>query len=583
MRRYGFERLVSLQLRARTGTTLLAVLLGLLVSVTGATDGDYSLTGKWHLSHHESDILPVHAALTPDEGGRVLIMAGSGNDPTFSRGVNQVRTWDPVTEEVFNAPGEPEFGPSSIPAADPPTLHDNDMFCSAHVYLPDAHLFVAGGNLEYPTDHPAGGHPVHPTPPDYDSPEARPACHDFLGLRDSFIYHHHSVEFTHGPKMQRGRWYPSLLSLGDGRVLAVSGLDDIGQGGSKGYSIGGQTCQYGVLNRTADIFDPATMSWGSPIATGGPGQINPDNFSLYPYVHLLPTGKVFLAAPTGATEVFDPETLVREGAQKFSTRGGRDYGFSTLLALRPSEGYRARVLNAGGGNNTGVTNKTEIIDFSAVNPQWTAASNMMHGRAQGASVLMPDGKLLVVGGTSGADNAHNAILQAEIYDPATNAWSSAGTSFIPRLYHSVAILLPDGRVFVAGSNPHDTMDPNERLVETRIEVYSPPYLFKGERPAIPVHPEVVNYTTSFTIQLGSEADVDTASQVVLLRLGSTTHTRNFDQRLVELTFAKDPDFPMELTVTGPLNGNIAPPGPYMMYVLNSNGVPSLGHLVNLSN
>jgi hypothetical protein len=127
------------------------------------------------------------------------------------------------------------------------------------------------------------------------------------------------------------------------------------------------------------------------------------------------------------------------------------------------------------------------------------------------------------------------------------------------------------------------MDPNERLVETRIEVYSPPYLFKGERPAIPVHPEVVNYTTSFTIQLGSEADVDTASQVVLLRLGSTTHTRNFDQRLVELTFAKDPDFPMELTVTGPLNGNIAPPGPYMMYVLNSNGVPSLGHLVNLSN
>ena len=89
-----------------------------------------------------------------------------------------------------------------------------------------------------------------------------------------------------------------------------------------------------------------------------------------------------------APEVFDPLTLIREGAQKFSTRGGRDYGFSTLLALRPSEGYKARVFNAGGGNNTGVTNKTEIIDFSALNPQWAPAADMMHGRAQGAHVVV---------------------------------------------------------------------------------------------------------------------------------------------------------------------------------------------------
>ena len=581
---------VSPQTRRQACATLAAILFGLLITITGAHDADRTVVGEWTMLPDESDVLPAHAALLPDETGTVLFIAGSGNDPTYSRGINAVRRWDIISKEVHGAAGYPIFPGDSVPAGDPATLHDNDIFGAGHVLLPDGRIFVAGGTLEYPTDHPAGGHPVHVTPPNYDSPEARPACHDFLGLRDSFIYDPASMSWTRGPKMQRGRRYPSLLSLGDGRVLALSGLDDLslrwGWGYSKGYSIDGYECWYPLRNGSAEIFNPATMTWSAPIVLGGShSQIQANNVGESPYLHLLPTGNVFLAGPTEATEVFETRLLVRRSAQKISTRGERDYGFSTLLALRPSEGYRARVFNAGGSNATGVADQTEIIDFSAVDPQWTAAAPMTHGRHQGASVLLPDGKVLVVGGSSGFDvnGVDNSILEAEMYDPATNTWSSADTSFVPRTDRSVALVLPDGRVLVAGSNPQDALDPDERQVETRIEIYSPPYLFKGAQANIPVHPEVIHYATSFDIRLGSSTQVKNASHVVLLRPGSTTHTRNFDQRLVELTFTKDPAFPRRLVVTGPPDGNIAPPGPYIMHVLDDKGVPSFGHLVRLAN
>ena len=222
-----------------------------------------------------------------------------------------------------------------------------------------------------------------------------------------------------------------------------------------------------------------------------------------------------------------------------------------------------------------------MIDFSAADPQWTPVAPMSRARYQGASVLLPDGKVFVAGGGSGGDTINNSHLAAEIYDPATNTWSYAGSAQIPRMYHSVALVLPDGRVYVAGSNPHDSMDLNERAVETRVEIYSPPYLFKGSRPEIPNHPDRIRYATPFNIQLGSVNQVTNARQVVLLRPGSTTHTRNFDQRLVELTFTTNPDFPRRLIVTGPPNGNIAPPGYYLLYVLNQKGVPSEGHMIRL--
>jgi hypothetical protein len=577
-------------MRGKTAIAIATALVGLLITNARATD--YSLTGVWNLAHHESNVLPVHAALMPTNeiASEVLIMAGSGNDPTYSRGVNEARLWDALTEDVYGTPGSPPFSGESIPTGDPPTLNDNDIFCSAHVLLPDGRLFAAGGNLEYPSHHGAGFHPVHVTPPNYDSPEARPACHDFLGLRDSFLYDPWEKEWTRGPKMQRGRWYPSLLSLGTGRVLALSGYDDIGQGGLYSNNdlpdqFDNQNCRGAVLNVGVEIYDPATNTW-SPrvIPDAGAGQLNTaGNLGLYPYLHLLPDGNVFLAGPTNQTQVFNPNTLQVIGGTRFSARGGwRDYGHSTLLPLRPSDGYAARVLNVGGAGDGVFEKRAEIIDFSEATPQWQLVAPMTKNRYQGVSVLMPDGKVLVAGGGAGGDTNDNAHLDAEMYDPVANTWSYAGTASIPRMYHSVGILLPDGRVFVGGSNPHDSLDPNEHQVEERIEVYSPPYLFKGERADIPDHPEEIHFGASFTIRMSTAAFGRQAAKVVLMRPGSTTHTRNFDQRLVELTMTKDPLNARRLILTAPPNGNIAPPGYYLLFVLNANGVPSKGHILKLS-
>src|SRR6185436_6618458 len=293
---------------AISGVAVVVLACSILAPGTYGTD-NYALTGAWELSPNESDVLPVHAMVIPgDQSDQVLAVAGSGNDPTFSRGVNQARLWNPFTQQYTAA-----FEGANIPAGTPPTLHDNDAFCSAHVALPDGHLLIAGGNLEYPNYHGGGTHPVHTTPPNYDSPDPRPACHDFLGLRDSFIYHPDNQNFTRGPKMQHGRWYPSLLSLGDGRVLTISGLDDIGQGGvipdaNLPAAFQGQDCRYPVLNRSIEIFNPTTMAWGAAFTPSGPAQLNPDNLGLYPYLHLLPSGDVFLAGPSNQTQVFDPET-----------------------------------------------------------------------------------------------------------------------------------------------------------------------------------------------------------------------------------------------------------------------------------
>ena len=455
--------------------------------------------------------------------------------------------------------------------------------------LPDGRLFAAGGKLEYPSHHGAGFHAVHATPPNYDTPVPRPACHDFLGLRDSFMYDPWEKEWTRGPKMQRGRWYPSLLSLGNGRVLALSGLDDLGQGGLVPNAFlpaqfHDQNCRGAVLNPGVEIYDPVANAWSPRVLPDpGAGQLNPDNLGLYPYVHLLPDGNVFLAGPTNQTQVFNPNTLQVIGPTKMTTRGGwRDYGYSTLLALRPQEGYKARVLNVGGAGDGVFENRAEIIDFSAAAPQWNLVAPASKRRYQGVSVLLPDGKVLVAGGGEGGDTNNNAHLEAEIYNPDANTWSSAGTATIPRMYHSVGILLPDGRVFVGGSNPHDSLDPNEHLVEERIEVYSPPYLFKGERADIPDHPEEVHYGETFKIALNTAAFGRQATKVVLMRPGSSTHARNFDQRLIELTMTKDPLAARRLIVTAPPNGNIAPPGYYLLFVLNANGVPSKGHIIKVS-
>ena len=219
---------------------------------------------------------------------------------------------------------------------------------------------------------------------------------------------------------------------------------------------------------------------------------------------------------------------------------------------------------------------TEIIDLSASPPQWQPGPPMSQPRIQLNATILPNGRVLVMGGARVNNDETTASLNADLFNPATNSITSAGANAVPRLYHSGSLLLPDGTVMLAGGNPA------RGSYQQSIEIYSPAYLFKADgttatRPAIgSAPPTAIGYGQAFQIQTLDAASVQS---VVLVRPGAQTHAFDMDQRLVRMSFTPGSD---QLTVTAPPNGNIAPPGYYMLFILNAAGVPSHAKFVQLS-
>ncbi|MEQ1472387.1 MAG: choice-of-anchor D domain-containing protein, partial [Candidatus Acidiferrum sp.] len=217
-----------------------------------------------------------------------------------------------------------------------------------------------------------------------------------------------------------------------------------------------------------------------------------------------------------------------------------------------------------------------IIDLSAATPAWVNGPDMSQPRIEMNATLLPNGKVLTVGGSLNDEDTSTASLQADLYDSATNTMGSAGSNAFPRLYHSVSLLLPDATVWVAGGNP------TRGTFENHVEIYTPPYLYQANgtlavRPSITtVTPAVVGYGTSFTVTTPDAANI---ASVVLMKNGSVTHAFDMDQRMVGLAFTAGSGV---LTVTGPPNGNVAPPGYYMLFVLNNAGVPSVANSLRVS-
>jgi hypothetical protein len=227
----------------------------------------------------------------------------------------------------------------------------------------------------------------------------------------------------------------------------------------------------------------------------------------------------------------------------------------------------------GGGNPA--TPTTEIIDLSAATPQWQYGPSMSQPRIQMNATILPNGNVLATGGSRNNEDAVTASLNADLYDPQTNTFSSAGANLYPRLYHSNALLLPDATVLLIGGNPQ------RGNYEQRVEIYSPAYLFNADdtpayRPTITgVTPDTVDYAAAFQVQTPDAADI---ASVVVVRPGTPTHAFDMEQRLVGLSYTVGDGV---LNVTSPPNGNIAPPGYYMLFVLNTAGVPSVARFVRL--
>ena len=508
--------------------------------------------GAWELLPHRFHALPVHVALL--HTGKVLAFGGSCNDEARLTTPYQAELWDPKTSEC------------SIVKQD----LDGDVFCAGHAFLPDGRLLAAGGTCQY--DSKILG--LFPLPP-------------FAGLNHAYAFDPAAERWERVPDMAYGRWYPTLLTLGNGRVLAAAGLTE--------------RFPWAFL-RALEIYTPGE-GW-QPLE--GADRWLP----LYPRFHLLPDGNVFYAGSYNTHYTFPftlrgfPTGILNMKARRWRylrlpNKSQREEGASVLLPLMPPE-YRPRVLLAGGGTPGGshATSLSEIIDLSQPLPAWRHTQSARTGqftrmefaRYYTYAVILPNRQILVVGGRSGLKgHVHepvpghehhaleesfpapdkNAVYKAELFDADSEEWTTLAAMQVDRLYHANALLLPDGRVLVVGSNP------SRRVNELRIEIYSPPYLFKGPRPVIEDAPSEVAYGAAFTIGTPVAEDID---EVALIRPSSTTHCLNTDQRYIGLEItARNPN---QVIVQMPGNPNLAPPGYYMLFILRD-GIPSVATFVRV--
>ena len=480
--------------------------------------------GVWRLLENDSVVNPVHAALL--HTGSVLFFSGSGND-VDRHNAQQFAT------AVWHYP--------DAAYSQPPT--PVDLFCCGHAFLADGRLLASGGTQKYD---------------------------DFFGLKQAVTFDPdagpadpaspsgHVGVWVAQPDMVGGRWYPTLVTLQDGRVLAVSGLDG--------------TSQLNLL--------PETYADG---AGWSHTQNAPANWPMYCHLFLLADGRIFFSGGQyGANNGVRPSiwdlasNTVTDVNGVLLEAGKRNQAASVLLPPAQAQ----RVMLIGGGpwdmhDMTGATNTTAITDLSLAQPTLAMATPMAMPRMHLCATLLPDRTVLVNGGAMMEESAADATLEAEIYQPdgsgGPGAWAMAATSRVARLYHSVALLMPDGKVITAGSNPA------RKTEELRIEVFWPPYLFAGLRPTCtPMATEV----TYGGVLAATVPDASQIASACLMRPGATTHSLDAEQRLVDLP----------LQVTGadalglqlPATATIAPPGWYLLFLVNAAGVPSEGRWVHLT-
>ena len=277
---------------------------------------------------------------------------------------------------------------------------------------------------------------------------------------------------------------------------------------------------------------------------------------------LAPNGKVFNPGPQQTSRWLNTTGTGAWTNGPASTGGFRSYGSAVMYEP-------GKVLIVGGNDPPRAT--AEKIDLNVPTPAWQPAGTMASARRQLNATVLPDGTVLVTGGSSAAgfNAASGAVYTAELWDPAQpaeNAFTTLASATRYRGYHSIALLLPDGRVLSSGGDN-----------EPNAEVFSPPYLFKGARPASHRAPSEISYGSPFFVQT---PDATSISAVTLVRLSAVTHAFNMNQRLVRLAFSQATG---GLTAPAPPAGEVAPPGHYMLFLLNTAGVPSIARIVRLSN
>ena len=464
--------------------------------------------GSWELNPTPSPVKSAHAALLPD--GKVLLIEGSANNPDqFAAGTFKTSVWDPVANTF-----------TSVPTP-------YDMFCSGHAFLANGKLLVAGGLAGYlPT---------------------------IAGSPHTYQFNYQTEQYEPLPDMASGHWYPTVVSTGDGTVLAVAGVNENRQTVSK-----------------YQVFNPTTSTWSAE-------QDSATFFPYYPALTLAADGRFFYSG-VNTFGAIGPPGFWDAKANTFSTVPGlplpdqRDQGASVLLP--PAQDQKVMVI--GGGSQNLPTDTTAIVDLKQPSPSFVSGPPINAPKQYLGAVLLPDRTVFQTNGAGKnwgyhTDPGYPYVYRSQVYHPDTNTWEDAANATVGRAYHSAAILLPDGRVATFGSQSSN-QDANQW--EQRIELYKPWYWDKT-RPVISVDPTQAQVPLGGSFGFSSNTPL---KWVELVRPSSATHMTDSEQRLVDVPFTQDPTT-NSVTATVDPNKYLVPPGYYMLFGVDANNVPSVARWV----
>jgi hypothetical protein len=398
------------------------------------------------------------------------------------------------------------------------------LFCSGHAYMADGRLLVVGGIV---------------------------GLTDNLGPQNGTIFDPVTETWSQSSLMAVGRYYPTATTLPDGRILV--------QGGTT-------TCVTCIAD-IPEIYDPVSNTWTQLASTARMA------FKYYPHSFVLPDGRVLVA---GEDDKAISSRVLDLNSQSWTTVDSRIFDGHSAAMYQPGKIMKAGTATA---DNPGFPSAatTYVLDMTQSSPAWQATAPMAFPRSYLNLTILPDGTVLATGGSTVTDKANfaAAIYEAELWSPVSLTWTTMARMQTPRLYHSTALLLPDARVLVAGGGRENGRSQPDPKDEPNAEIFSPPYLFKGPRPTVSSAPQIIQYGDTFAVATPDAARI---ASVSLIALSAVTHAFNENQRFVPLAFEQASG---SLNVHAPANGNLAPPGPYMLFLVDTNGVPSVAAMMRL--
>jgi hypothetical protein len=386
---------------------------------------------------------------------------------------------------------------------------------------------------------------------------------DFQGIRAAYEFDPKAEKYVPVDPMQKARWYPTLVGLDDGRVLAVSGLDDVGM----------------IDPGDNEIYDPETKKW-SP----GPKRY----FPTYPALFLTKGGKLFYPASNAgygpadqgrAPGLWDLETNTFEKVPGLTDLDQTETSASVLLP--PAQDQKVMILGGGGvGESKKSTPRTAVVDLKKDNPAFEDGPDLPQGTRYLNSVIMPDDTVFTANGSRDyRGRSASNILKAQFYDPKSNAFREAASPEVGRNYHSEALLLPDGRVATFGSDPLFDDQQNTKLghFEQRMEIFTPPSLHKNarNRPALKDGPRTLDDDHRITFRTDHPERV---AEARLMRPSAVTHTTDVEQRSIALDITRKGG---AVTFEVPRDPALVPPGWYMLFVTDAEGTPSRAKWVHV--